>query len=192
MRKFFYLLALLFIVACNSSKNVGNTASKGFFVEDLLAMNAEEIKSTFPKEAITEDVGIFLDSSEEQAFTVISPNSPDELHITWKDKNRTEIDEIRMHSNGKWENKTAIKIGSTYQELTQMNQKPISFYGFGWDYSGAVQWNDGKLEKSKVYVFLSPKEEPKNKFYGDQLVKATAEEIKEMDLKVKSILFRNP
>lgn len=192
MRKFFSLLAILLIVSCNSTKNVGSAVSNERFIEDLLEMNAEEIKNSFPNEKMTEDVGIFLESTEEQAFTVLSPNTPDELHITWKDKNRTEIEEIRMHSNGKWKSKTAVKIGTTYDELTQINQQPISFYGFGWDYGGAVQWNEGKLEKSKVYVFLAPKKEPKNKFYGDQLVKATAEEIKEMDLKVKSILFRNP
>jgi hypothetical protein len=95
-----------------------------------------------------------------------------------------------MDSNGKWKSKTSIKIGSTYDELTKMNQKPISFYGFGWDYSGAVAWNDGKLEKSNVHVFLAPEKEPKNKFYGDHIITATAEEINEMDLKVKAILFK--
>ncbi|TVZ25974.1 hypothetical protein JM83_0916 [Gillisia sp. Hel_I_86] len=190
MHKFFYLSAILLIVACNSSKNLESSASKQFFVEDLLEMNAEEIKNSFPNEVITEDVGLFEEGTEERAYTVISPNSPDELHITWKDKNRTRIEDIRMGSNGKWKSKTAIKIGSSYEELTQMNQKPISFYGFGWDYSGAVQWNDGKLEKSNVHVFLAPEKEPKNKFYGDQIVKATPEEIKELDLKVKAILFK--
>ena len=191
MRKFFYFSAILLIVACNSSKNTATTSSKQLFVEDLLEMNALTIKNIFPNDVITEDIGLFEEGTEERAYTVISPNTPDELHITWKDKDRTQIEDIRMDSNGKWKSKTAIKIGSTYDELTEMNQKPISFYGFGWDYSGATLWNDGKLEKSNVHVFLAPAKEPKNKFYGDQLVKATPEEIKEMDLKVKAILFKS-
>jgi hypothetical protein len=190
MRKFFYLSAIILIVSCNSSKNTVITNSKQLFVEDLLEMNAANLKNAFPNEVITEDVDLFEEGTEERAYTVISPNTSDELHITWKDKNRTQIEDIRMDSNGKWKSKTAIKIGSTYDELTQMNQKPISFYGFGWDYSGATLWNDGKLEKSNVHVFLAPEKEPKNKFYGDHIVKATAEEIKEMDLKVKAILFK--
>ncbi len=190
MRKFLYLLAILLVVACNSSKNTATPSSKQLFVEDLLEMNALTLKSTFQNEVITEDVGLFEEGTEERAYTVISPNTPDELHITWKDKNRTQIEDIRMDSNGKWISKTAIKIGSTYDELTEMNQKPISFYGFGWDYSGATLWNDGKLEKSNVHVFLAPEKEPKNKFYGDKIVTATPEEIKELDLKVKAILFK--
>ncbi len=190
MRKFFYLSAILLIVACNSYKNTATSTSKQLFVEDLLEMNALTLKTTFPNEVIIEDVGLFEEGTEERAYTVISPNTPDELHITWKDKDRTQIEDIRMDSNGKWKSKTAIKIGSTYDELTEMNQKPISFYGFGWDYSGATLWNEGKLEKSNVHVFLAPEKEPKNKFYGDKIVNATPEEIKELDLKVKAILFK--
>ncbi|WP_010227294.1 hypothetical protein [Gillisia marina] len=190
MRKFLYLSAILLVVACNSSKKATTPSSNQLFVEDLLDMNALTLKSTFPNEVISEDVGLFEEGTEERAYTVISPNTPDELHITWKDKDRTQIEDIRMDSNGKWKSKSTIKIGSTYDELTEMNQKPISFYGFGWDYSGATLWNDGKLEKSNVHVFLAPEKEPKNKFYGDKIVTATPEEIKELDLKVKAILFK--
>ncbi len=190
MRKFLYLSTLILIVGCNSSKKVSTLASNSFFVEDLLALNSEELKNRFPSEAIKENTGLLEEGTKERAFTIITSDSNDELHITWKDKARTQIEEIRLNNMGKWKSKTGIEIGSTYNDLTDMNKKPISFYGFGWDYGGAVQWNDGKLEKSNVYVFLAPKEEPKNKFYGDQIVKATAEEIKELDLKVKAILFK--
>ncbi len=191
MRKFFYLIAILLVVACNSSKDAATPISNDLYVEELLEMNSEELKKLFPNQIISEDVGLFEEGTEERAYTVISPNTLDEIHITWKDKNRTQIDDLRIDSNGKWKSKTNIKIGSSYEELTTMNKKPISFYGFGWDYSGAVLWNDGALEKSNVHVFLSPEKEPKNKFYGDQLVNATPEEIKELDLKVKAILFKS-
>jgi len=190
MHKLFYLIAILLVVACNSSKDAVTSNPKQLFVEELLEMNSEEIKNLFPNEVITEDVGLFEEGTEERAYTVISPNSPNEIHITWKDKNRTQIEDLRIDSNGKWKSKTNIIIGSSYEELTSMNKKPISFYGFGWDYSGAVLWNDGALEDSNVHVFLAPEKEPKNKFYGDQVVNATPEEIKELDLKVKAILFR--
>jgi hypothetical protein len=190
MHKLFYLIAILLVVACNSSKDAVTSNPKQLFVEELLEMNSEEIKNLFPNEVITEDVGLFEEGTEERAYTVISPNSPNEIHITWKDKNRTQIEDLRIDSNGKWKSKTNIIIGSSYEELTSMNKKPISFYGFGWDYSGAVLWNDGALEGSNVHVFLAPEKEPNNKFYGDQVVNATPEEIKELDLKVKAILFR--
>ncbi|MGA8853946.1 MAG: hypothetical protein WB492_07205, partial [Christiangramia sp.] len=75
----------------------------------------------------------------------------------------------------------------TYAELNKMNGKKISFYGFGWDYSGAVDWNGGKLEKSGLRVFLTPGNDPSNKFYRDKIIKATPEEIEALDLKVGSI-----
>jgi len=178
------------VVACNSSKEATTSNPKQLFVEELLELNSEELKKFFPNEVITEDVGLFEEGTEERAYTLISPNTQDEIHITWKDKGRTRIEDLRIDSNGKWKSKTNIIIGSSYEELTSMNKKPISFYGFGWDYSGAVLWNDGALEDSNVHVFLAPEKEPNNKFYGDQVVNATPEEIKELDLKVKAILFR--
>jgi len=190
MRTIFYLLALISIVACNSSKKVATASSNTFYVEDLLKLNSDELKKIFPAETIKEDVGMFEEGTEERAYTVISPNTPDELHITWKDKKRTQIEDIRMDSNGKWKSKSNIKIGTTYDELTQMNKKPISFYGFGWDYSGAVLWNDGKLENSPVHVFLAPETEPSNKFYGDQIINTTPKEIETLNLKVKAILLK--
>lgn len=191
MRKFFYLLALISIVACNSSKKVSSASSNSFFVEDLLELNSEELKKLFPSEAITEDIGLFKEGTEERAYTVILADTPEELHITWKDKERTQVEDIRLDTNGKWKSKSKIEIGTSYDELIAMNKKPISFYGFGWDYSGAVLWNDGKLESSPVHVFLAPDTEPSNKFYGDQIIKATPEEIKALNLKVKAILFKN-
>jgi len=188
MKKLSLIIIVLSLAACGSSNS--KMSKDKFVVENLTNYNAEELKANYPEANILEDTGMFEEGTVERAYTVMYPNTPDELHITWKDKNRTRIEDIRMGSNGKWKSKTAIKIGSSYEELTQMNQKPISFYGFGWDYSGAVQWNDGKLEKSNVHVFLAPEKEPKNKFYGDQIVKATPEEIKELDLKVKAILFK--
>ncbi len=190
MSKILSVIAILLIVACNSSKNASSSSSKQVYVEELLDMNSEELKKLFPNEEITEDIGMFEEGTEERAFTVISPNTPNEMHITWKDKGRTQVEDLRIETNGKLKSKTNIKIGSTYEELTSINKKPISFYGFGWDYSGAVLWNEGELEKSNIHVFLGSEKEPKNKFYGDHIINATPEEIQELDLKVTAILFR--
>lgn len=190
MSKILSVFAILLIVACNSSKNASSSSSNPLYVEELLEMNSEELKNLFPNEEITEDIGLFEEGTEERAFTVISPNTTNEMHITWKNKDRTQIEDMRIETNGKLKSKTNIKIGTTYDELTSINKKPISFYGFGWDYSGAVLWNEGELEKSKIHVFLGSEKEPKNKFYGDHIIKATPDEIQELDLKVTAILFR--
>lgn len=191
MRKIFYFIAILLIVSCNSSKKAASTTAENLYVEDLLGMNSEDLKNIFPIESIQEDTGLFEEGTEERAYTIIHANTNDELHITWKDLNRTQIDDLRITSNGKWKSNSGVEIGTSYATLNEINGSTISFYGFGWDYSGAVLWNEGKLEKTNMHVFLSPENEPSNKFYGDQVVKASPEEIEALDLKVQTILFKN-
>ena len=69
---------------------------------------------------------------------------------------------------------------------------PIKFYGFGWDYSGAVDWSNGKFADSDIRVFLAPKGTPPNKFYGDGVIEATEEEIAALELSVQAIMFQKP
>jgi hypothetical protein len=38
--------------------------------------------------------------------------------------------------------------------LEILNQKPFVFFGFGWDYGGAVDWESGLLQDRKVFVSL--------------------------------------
>ncbi|HET8885533.1 MAG TPA: hypothetical protein VFM70_04180, partial [Salinimicrobium sp.] len=75
-------------------------------------------------------------------------------------------------------------------ELVRINKNPISFFGFGWDYSGAVVYEGGKLDDTNIRVFVAPQTEIPNKFYGDQKIEATQEEIDELDLRVSSILYQ--
>ncbi|HSM63016.1 MAG TPA: hypothetical protein VK833_03660, partial [Gillisia sp.] len=150
MRKIFYFIAILLILSCNSSKKAASTTAENLYVEDLLGMNSEELKSIFPIESIQEDTGLFEECTEERAYTIIHANTNDELHITWKDPNRTQIDDIRITSNGKWRSNSGVEIGTSYASLNELNNTKISFYGFGWDYSGAVLWNEGKLERTNM------------------------------------------
>jgi hypothetical protein len=50
-------------------------------------------------------------------------------------------------------------------------------------------WNEGKMENSGVRVFLAPEGEVADKFYGDRIIKASPEEIKDLNLKVTSIML---
>ena len=78
-----------------------------------------------------------------------------------------------------------------FDELTKINGKEVKFYGFGWDYSGAVDWNGGKLEDSNIRVFLNPEGEVADKFYGDRMIDASPEEIEALNLKVSTIMYRD-
>ena len=104
---------------------------------------------------------------------------------------RTEIHDIRLDVTGDWKSAEGVIIGTTYEELNRLNGKEISFYGFGWDYSGAVMWNNGELENSGLRVFLAPQNDPGNEFYGDRIIEASPEEIEALDLRVETIMLVN-
>ena len=116
--------------------------------------------------------------------------SPNELLITWTNSDRTEIHNIRVEKNGRWLSETGIQIGTPYEKVVEVNKNDISIYGFGWDYSGAVDYEGGKLDDSNIRVFLAPANEAPSKFYGDRKIDASKEELEALDLKVRAILYQ--
>lgn len=201
MKKILLLTVLLGLASCKSSNKTAQPAPESneaapetnedkFVIENLTKFDAEELKKNFPEANIKEDVGMFEEGTEERAYSILYPDTPNEIHITWADKDRTKINDIRFSEGGNWKSASGIKIGTTYEELNELNGKPISFYGFGWDYSGAVMWNDGKFEDSNLRIFLAPKSSPAGKFYGDHIIKASPEEIAALDLTVQTIIYK--
>lgn len=190
MRKIFSLFMVLSLASCSSTKDTITTTLDKFVIENLIGFNSEEIKEKYPEADVYEALGVFEEGTEELPYSVLYPDTPNELNITWADASRTRIYDIRFSIGGDWRSSTGIRIGTTFEELNELNGKPISFYGFGWDYSGAVVWNEGKFEKSKLRVFLSPEKEPNSKFYDDHIIKASPEEIADMNLRVGSIVYK--
>lgn len=188
MKKIIIILSVFTLIACGSSKHV--EANK-FEIEKLSSLSAQEISKNFSDANIKEGEGLYDEGTEKRAYTTLYSGTSDELHITWTDASKKHIKDISFSKAGKWKTEEGIKVGTSYAELNKLNGKEISFYGFGWDYSGAVVWNNGKLERTKLRVFLAPENEPKERFIGDQIIKATPEEIAKMNLKVAGIIFVN-
>lgn len=185
MKRIILIIAILSLVACGNK----NVSKDRFLAENIKDMNAQELAKTYPEANIYEDTGLFEEGSVKRAFSVLYPDTPNELHVTWKDNERSKIHDIRFSKNGKWKTKKGIEIGTTYQALNELNKKEIAFYGFGWDYGGAVMWNEGSLENSGIRVFLAPEDQVADKFYGDRIIKATPEEIEALNLTVTSIML---
>lgn len=57
------------------------------------------------------------------------------------------IEELRVSDPASsWHDASGLHPGMTLSELVALNGAPVSFYGLGWDYGGAVQdWHGGKL-----------------------------------------------
>ena len=182
---------ILVLVSCKSKKLTADSPQR-FVIENLAEISsAEDLREIYPNAEIEEGTDIFEEGTVERAFSILYPNTENEVLITWSDKMRNEIHSIRVENAGNWKSKVGISVGTPYKALVEMNG-PIKFYGFGWDYSGAVDWNNGKFADSDIRVFLAPAGTPPNKFYGDSVIEATEEEIAALDLSVQAILFQKP
>lgn len=184
------MFLILIAASCKNTKQATTAPADKFVIEDLAEMNSEEIKQQFPEANIIEDIGEFEEGTEKRPYTVLFPDTPDEIQITWEDMERTKINDIRFSKEGKWKSSTGIKIGTSLEELNQLNGKAVAFYGFGWDYSGAVVWNNGKYENSNLRIFLASEKSLPGKFYGDHIIKASPEEVEALNLKVQTLIYK--
>ena len=191
MRKLFLILFISFNVACGSGKITSDTAEK-YEVENLSkVISQNNLKEVYPDAQIAEGVDVFEEGTVERPYSILYPETRDQLLIIWQDKSQTKAYQIYVENDGKWRSKSGIEIGTSYEKLEKINNGPIKFYGFGWDYSGAVDWNDGKLADSNLRVFLAPVNAPPRSFYGDEIIDANPEEILNLNLKVRALMFHN-
>lgn len=102
-------------------------------------------------------------------------------------------------TSSSWHTAEGIRIGTTLDELVELNGKPIQFSGFGWDYGGAVlSFNQGKLEKLKpgldIILTFSEQGFPNyEKYLGDQIITSNLKDLKGAGIYVSVIMvFANP
>jgi hypothetical protein len=81
--------------------------------------------------------------------------------VRWLDSSRREPRSIRVLGTA-WKTDDGIRLGTTLKELEQLNGRPFTLAGFGWDYSGTVYgWNGGELgarleRPGRVLLRLAP------------------------------------
>lgn len=116
--------------------------------------------------------------------TKIFPNTKNEAIIYWQDSAyHQKIGFITSYSEGAdWHTTDGLKIGSAVANLLKLNGKAIKFYGFGWDYGGAIiSYNAGKFEKSPVDFELDKLYDEKDttmSLLGDQEFNTDSPEVK--------------
>ena len=94
--------------------------------------------------------------------TVLFPaDSTRQLMILWSDTvgRRVPSRLILRGDSSRWSLKPGITLGTTLERLEQLNGRPFTLAGFGWDYSGVVlDWRGGDLATSvrNAKVYLSP------------------------------------
>lgn len=91
----------------------------------------------------------FAEGSFVTLYTTLWPGQPKQLEIYWVEdmppfKHISRIETAMPESPYHLPN--GIRVGSTLDELTQLNGQPITFSGFGWDFGGIIQqFNGGNI-----------------------------------------------
>jgi hypothetical protein len=152
----------------------------------------EDIIAAYGKEnVIREEVGI--GEGEMVTATIVFPNTPNELIVEWQNElEYKKLSRIRIEKeDSDWKTEEGIKIGTTLDELIEINGKDFNFYGFDWDYGGTTnEWEEGNIN-SQLTVILEPKN-PKGasqELAGDGVFSSSHPAAKEAELEVVAFII---
>lgn len=161
---YFNQLFLAVFYSCNqnnvSDKNETQSAStdSNLVLDDLLKINnVTELEKKFGEGNVTIDTLW----GPEGTFAIgikLFPGTANEVEIMWEDTiHYTKMSSALVNNEkSEWRTKEGIYIGMPLEELVQINQKPVKFYGFGWDYGGGVSsFEKGILENAHVGIGLT-------------------------------------
>ena len=113
---------------------------------------------------------------------MIFPDTANELIVFWQDNQYGSLpSSVSIRKQGSaWKTVQGIRIGSTLAELNEMNRRPFSFYGFGWDYGGSIsnEWDGGVMASVRgVSLVLRATRELPRYYYGDKELKSNLETL---------------
>ncbi|QNM84533.1 hypothetical protein H9W90_10025 [Polaribacter pectinis] len=143
----------------------------------LIFKSQKELEKTFGIENIKTETTGNIDSESENYYTVLFPNTKNEILFFWKNEKELKIlDFIKIsEKNVRWLTKDDLRIGLRLKDLEKINKKTFTFYNFESELlSGKIDWDNGFLSNRNVSGKLSPPkfEDP---HYSTQLDKASFE-----------------
>jgi len=170
MKKTLILLLLtLSLVACVNTKQTqeetrtqpknteevssNQTKKKDFILDNLLTFNSEEalkkVYGKYTKRSSRQDP----EEMGDYTCTLLFPNSDNEVEFVWEDDSVSFSKLKHIKLTGKqtdWKTKEGLTLGSDIKTIESLNGKPFVFFGFEWDYSGFIDWNDGQLANRNI------------------------------------------
>lgn len=160
-------------------------------LDSLLSFDSEEaLKKVFGKH-VKRAVGFYPEGMGEYEMTLLFPDSKNQVEFIWEDDSLhiNKLQYIRITSKGTdWKTKEGITIGTTMKDLEVFNKKPFAFFGFEWDYSGAIDWKNGDLAKRNIYGNLELSDDTMTGEFLDLLGDVTIETTSESAIKAKPTL----
>jgi hypothetical protein len=153
------------------------------FAEDLLSLNAHAyLEAVFGPSNVKKDV-FYFSEKEITKCSVLFPNTSLQVIFIWKDEaNNRGISFVmiggQLRTQGsqgfhkaiemnKWQSSQGIYLGMGLRDLQQLNEGPISFYGWESEQPGIVNpKNKGKLNFRKTGVQLNCLDCNEDKYYS--------------------------
>ena len=123
------------IVPGRSVGKIGASTTRADLVRMFGAANVKEAR-------------IPLGEGETAPGTVVFPGDKKRrIEILWNSKKLINTVSITGKSS-LWHTADGISLGTRLSKLEELNGKPFSFSGLGWDYGGNIlSWEQGRLEK---------------------------------------------
>jgi hypothetical protein len=162
-------------------------------VENLAtALRDDHLNTAYPDLNVKEDVMLFGEGTIERRVKILGNGTDNEILISYQNGKPFEM----LYGNrGLWRTKHPIYIGLPIKNLNEINGKPVKFAGFGWEYSGLVNFNDGVIDSDRYTVFLAPNYTDINKetafgFIGSDFFNSDIADVEKLHLYVSSITYK--
>lgn len=167
------------------------TNDKAISIEKIAEMaNNGTLSKNFSDSEIKKKNRLINEGTDNVSTIVLNKDSANEVLIDFETKDSIKVYRVTVEGReNKFQSEAGVKTGMSIDELNSLNQKSVDFFGFDWDYGGAVQFNDGTLEKKKLFVYLKTDDKYGKEFIGD--TPHTPEEAKaaNLNLYVNKIVF---
>lgn len=191
------LAALLPAASCRApGPSTERTKNNDFIIEPGLrlgpitaATTEEMLVELFGEENVRHDTIWFAEGHTETG-TILFPGTPNEVEIVWNEEGAPSI--LRLSKPGAdWITATGLKVGSSLQEVESVNLRPFQFYGFGWDFGGAViDWKGGRMTPA-LMLTLAPAnmDDLGNKFWGEVILSSDDPELQAANIVVSVLMI---
>lgn len=152
--------------------------------------NKGSLELTFPKARIVKEILVVNEGMDHVKVIWLNKGDKHEVRIDFRPRDSTKVFRVSVEGReNKFISKTGVKPGMSIDELNSANRKPVDFFGFDWDFGGAVKFNGGVLEDKNIFVYLKTDKKYGKRFMGDS--PHTFEEAKEakLDLYINRIVY---
>jgi hypothetical protein len=124
----------------------------------------------------------------------VYPDTPAELEVMWTDSTYSQPARITLARPGsEWRTPRGVGLGSTLAELEALAGTPISFSGFGWDYGGGAQWEEGddaiglRMSPDSASQAAAERDPRYTEILGDRLISSDHPLVRTMTIRVERI-----